>query len=191
MSGLACSACAPDGVTDPRPKASQANRSIKMMRVQVLVPTTGALNQVLRIQPHPGLAYSFAVRKGEPEHLSITKQYAPLTAPGGALEALGAPAQPGTYILQLAGPIDCGGSWQLPVLLAHVVVALGEKLVDSAVRDAADADLVLWSTGAVDYDLSIVESDDVDYQLRAKVEHSRAGLSEAAKSRCADHCHCS
>jgi hypothetical protein len=163
-------------------EASQAQQVNQMMRVQVLVPTTGALNQVLRIQPHPGLAYSFAVRKGEAEHLSITRQYAPLTAPGGALEALGAPAKPGTYILQLAGPIDCGGSWQLPVLLAHLVVALGEKLVDSAVAEQAGANLVVWSTGAVDYDLTVVHGDDVDYQLRAKVERSRAGLAEAAKA---------
>jgi hypothetical protein len=142
------------------------------MRVLVLVPTTGKLNRVLRIDPYPDLVHSFVVRQGDVERLQITRKYADLTSQGGPLAALGAPVTPGLYRLLLAGPIDAGDSWQLPVLLAHLAVALGEKLAE----EPAEGDVVLWSTGAVDVDLNIV---DHDYRLPAKVACSRAVLQEA------------
>jgi hypothetical protein len=142
------------------------------MRVLVLLPTTGKLNRVLRIDPYPDLAHSFVVRQGDVERLPITRKYADLTSQGGPLAALGPPVKPGLYRLLLAGPIDAGDSWQLPVLLAHVAVALGKKLAD----EPAEGDVVLWSTGAVDVDLNIV---DHDYRLPAKIACSRAALQEA------------
>jgi hypothetical protein len=143
------------------------------MRVLVLVPTTGKLNRVLRIDPYPDLVHSFVVRQGDVERLPITRKYADLTSQGGPLAALGSPVKPGLYRLLLAGPIDAGDSWQLPVLLAHLAVALGEKLAE----EPAKGDIVLWSTGAVDVDLNIV---DHDYMLPAKVACSRTMLQEAA-----------
>ncbi len=143
------------------------------MRVLVLMPTTGRLNRVLRIDPYPDLAHSFVVRQGDVERLPITRKYADLTSQGGPLAALGAPVKPGLYRLLLAGPIDAGDSWQLPVLLAHLVVALGEKLAE----EPAHGDIVLWSTGAVDVDLNIV---DHDYMLPAKAACSRTALQDAA-----------
>jgi hypothetical protein len=142
------------------------------MRVLVLVPTTGKLNRVLRIDPYPDLVHSFVVRQGDVERLPITRKYADLTSEGGPLAALGSPVKPGLYRLLLAGPIDAGDSWQLPVLLAHVAVALGKKLAE----EPAKGDIVLWSTGAVDVDLNIV---DHDYRLPAKIACSRTALQEA------------
>jgi hypothetical protein len=142
------------------------------MRVLVLVPTTGKLNRVLRIDPYPDLVHSFVVRQGDVERLPITRKYADLTSQGGPLAALGSPVKPGLYRLLLAGPIDAGDSWQLPVVLAHLAVALGEKLAE----EPAKGDIVLWSTGAVDVDLNIVEH---DYKLPAKVACSRTALQEA------------
>jgi hypothetical protein len=142
------------------------------MRVLVLVPTTGKLNRVLRIDPYPDLVHSFVVRQGDVERLPITRKYADLTSQGGPLATLGSPVKPGLYRLLLAGPIDAGDSWQLPVLLAHLAVALGEKLAE----EPAKGDIVLWSTGAVDVDLNIV---DHDYRLPAKVACSRTALQEA------------
>src|SRR5262249_44694663 len=52
------------------------------------------------------------------------------------------------------------------------VVAHGDELVE----DPAQADLVLWSTGAVDAELRIVEH---DYKLPAKAAYSRAELQAA------------
>ncbi len=143
------------------------------MRVLVLVPTTGKLNRVLRIDPYPDLVHSFVVRQGDVERLPITRKYADLTSEGGPLAALGSPVKPGLYRLLLAGPIDTGDSWQLPVLLAHVAVALGKKLTEEATK----GDIVLWSTGAVDVDLNVV---DHDYRLPAKIAYSRTALQEAA-----------
>jgi hypothetical protein len=142
------------------------------MRVLVLVPTTGKLNRVLRIELYPDLVHSFVVRQGDVERLPITRKYADLTSKGGPLAALGSPVKPGLYRLLLAGPIDTGDSWQLPVLLAHVAVALGKKLAEKP----AKGDIVLWSTGAVDVDLNIVEH---DYMLPAKIACSRTALQEA------------
>jgi hypothetical protein len=142
------------------------------MRVLVLVPTTGKLNRVLRIDPYPDLVHSFVVRQGDVERLPITRKYADLTSAGGPLAALGSPVKPGLYRLLLAGPIDAGDSWQLPVLLAHVVAALGMKLAEEPTK----GDIVLWSTGAVDIDLKIV---DHDYRLPAKIACSRTALQEA------------
>jgi hypothetical protein len=142
------------------------------MRVLVLVPTTGKLNRVLRIDPYPDLVHSFVVRQGDVERLPITRKYADLTSQGGPLAALGSPVKPGLYRLLLAGPIDTGDSWQLPVLLAHVAVALGKKLAEKP----AKGDIVLWSTGAVDVDLNIV---DHDYRVPAKIAYSRTTLQEA------------
>jgi tetratricopeptide (TPR) repeat protein len=143
------------------------------MRVLVLVPTTGSLNRVLRIEAYPGLAHSFAVAQGDFQPLRITRKYADLTREGGPLAALARPVQPGTYRLWLAEAIDDGDSWVLPVLLAHLVVAFGDQLVD----EPDDADIVLWSTGAVNLDSQII---DTDYKLNDKVKHSRTGLAAAA-----------
>jgi hypothetical protein len=142
------------------------------MRVLVLVPTTGKMNRVLRIDPYPDLVHSFVVRQGDVERLPITRKYADMTSQGGPLAALGLPVKPGLYRLLLAGPIDAGDSWQLPVLLAHLAVALGETLAE----EPAKGDIVLWSTGAVDVDLNIV---DHDYMLPAKIACSRTALQEA------------
>src|SRR5262249_54983832 len=81
-------------------------------------------------------------------------------------------AKPGPYEMRVAGPVDSGKSWELPVLLAHLVVALGADLAE----EPAQADLVLWSTGAVDLDLRIL---DHDYKLPAKADPSKTELKEA------------
>jgi hypothetical protein len=143
------------------------------MRVQVLLPTTGALNRVLRIEARPDLPASGVYAQHDFRPLAITADYDALTSKAGPLGALAPPVEAGAHRLWLAGPIEAGKSWELPVLLSHLVVALGAELA----ADAAAADIVLWSTGAVDLDLHIVQH---DYRLRAKADHSKAALKEAA-----------
>jgi hypothetical protein len=143
------------------------------MRVLVLLPTTGALNRVLRIEARPDLRASGVYVQGDFRPQAITSDYNDLTSNAGPLAALAPPVKSGPHRLWLAAPIDAGKSWELPVLLAHLVVALGGKLV----TEPAEADLVLWSSGAVDLDLHIV---DHDYRLAAKVDHSKALLTEAS-----------
>jgi hypothetical protein len=143
------------------------------MRVLVTLPTTGASNRVLRLKARPDLPASAVYQPRTIMPLSITEEYNVLTSKSGPLTALAPLVRPGPYWLWLSGPIDSGESWQVPVLLAHLVIALGGELVE----EPSDADLVLWSTGAVDAELGVV---DHDYRLAAKVACSRADLEEAA-----------
>jgi hypothetical protein len=142
------------------------------MRVLVLLPTTGALNRVLRIEARPDLPASGVYAQHDFRPLAITADYDALTSKAGPLAALAPPVEAGAHRLWLAGPIEAGKSWELPVLLAHLIVALGAELA----AEPAAADIVLWSTGAVDLDLHIVEH---DYRLRAKADRSKAVLKEA------------
>ncbi|MCL2429707.1 MAG: hypothetical protein FWD12_10785 [Alphaproteobacteria bacterium] len=142
------------------------------MRVLVLLPTTGALNRVMRIEARPDLPASGVYARNDFRPLAITADYDALTSKAGPLAALAPPVEAGAHRLWLAGPIEAGKSWELPVLLAHLVVALGAELA----AEPAAADIVLWSTGAVDLDLHIVEH---DYRLRAKADRSKAALKEA------------
>jgi hypothetical protein len=142
------------------------------MRVLVLLPTTGALNRVMRIEARPDLPASGVYARNDFRPLAITADYDALTSKAGPLAALAPPVEAGVHRLWLAGPIEAGKSWELPVLLAHLVVALGAELA----AEPAAADIVLWSTGAVDLDLHIV---DHDYRLRAKADRSKAALKEA------------
>jgi hypothetical protein len=142
-------------------------------RVLVLLPTTGALNRVLRIKARPDLSASAVYLSGTTRRLAITAEYDFLVSKDGPLTALAPLVKPGPYWLWLSEQIESGESWQVPVLLAHLVDALGAELVE----EPRDADLVLWSTGAVDAELDVV---DHDYRLAAKVSYSRADLEEAA-----------
>jgi hypothetical protein len=143
------------------------------MRVLVTLPTTGTSNRVLRLKARPDLPASAVYQPRTIMPLSITEEYNVLTSKSGPLTALAPLVKPGPYWLWLSGPIDSGESWQVPVLLAHLVTALGGELVE----EPRHADLVLWSTGAVDAELGVV---DHDYRLAAKVAYSRADLEEAA-----------
>jgi hypothetical protein len=143
------------------------------MRVLVLLPTTGSLNRVLRLNARPDLVTSVVVAAPSFLPMAITKEYDALTSRTGPLAGLGPPVKPGAHWLRLSREIDSGHSWHVPVLLAHVVVALGAELVG----EPSKADLVLWSTGEVDAELGIV---DQNYKLPSKVACSRTGLQEAA-----------
>jgi hypothetical protein len=139
------------------------------LAVFVAVPTTGALNRVVRIEARPDLAASQILHRYWP--LAISRYYAALTREPFA--ALGRPVTPGTYLLWLAEEIESGNSWELPVLLAHLVIAWGHELV----TDPAKADIVLWSTGEIDAGLRLRAC---DYRLAAKVAHSQDELRQAA-----------
>jgi hypothetical protein len=138
-------------------------------RVLVLVPTTGSVNRVERIEARPDLKVSQLLHRYWPQ--AISGYYAALTE--RPLAVLGAPAAPGVYLLWLAHEIESGNSWELPVLLAHLAVASGHELVD----DPAEADIVLWATGEIDSHLRLRVG---DYRLAAKVAFSEGELQQAA-----------
>jgi hypothetical protein len=142
---------------------------VNAKRVLVLVPTTGSVNRIVRIEARHDLAASQIFHRHWRQ--PISRFYAPLTA--GPLAALGAPVTPGVYRLWLAEEMKSGNSWELPVLLAHLVDALGHELV----TDPAQADVVLWATGEIDADLQLRAR---DYRLAAKAAHSGDELRRAA-----------
>jgi hypothetical protein len=156
------------------------------MRVSVLLPTTGSLNRVLRIEPTHDLPASQVKNTLGWMPLGISKGYHALTMTGGLLWELGAPFRYGVYRLQLLSDVESGNSWELPVILAHLVVELGEHLNETPAKDEnltgvrRDVDIVLWATGQVAGKVNGKHGiGDVDYKLAAKVLHSRDGLQDA------------
>jgi glutamate/aspartate transport system substrate-binding protein len=142
------------------------------MRVLVLVPTAGSVIRVVRLEelrddlPASQVILSHGYRPLD----GISADYHALTA--GPLAKLLRPAKPGRYLLRLSGKMS-GNSWELPVLLAHLVVALGGELAE----EPAQADIVLWATGSVDADLRLNPH---GYRLAEKVVHSQAELLQVA-----------
>jgi hypothetical protein len=163
-----------------KPGGSLSDDGQTKMKVAVLLPTTGALNRVVRIISRPDLEASTVFQTGSANPLSITKDYDFLVSKKGSLTALAPLVKPGPYWLLLSERIESGESWNVPVILGHVVHALDAMLVE----DPRQADLVLWSTGAVDALLDVVGEaalrSDKGYRLEDKVERSRAALAQAA-----------
>jgi hypothetical protein len=147
---------------------------MRVKRVLVPVPTTGGLYRILSIEKRPGLAHSAVHAQGVFQPLMpMTDDYRFLTSPEGPLGALGPPVEPGRYLLRLSSEIESGHSWHLPILLAHLALALGCELVQEPSR----AELVVWATGEVDVRLSIIDRN--FYRLREKIACSQATLQEA------------
>jgi hypothetical protein len=135
------------------------------MRVAVIQPTTGSWNRVSRIMRRDLVTSVVTLFRNTKFLQPVTNDYHCLVS--GVLPLLAPLVQPGPYWLEISGSkIDYGESWHVPVLLGHVVHALGAELVE----DLREADLVLWSTGAVDAVLDVV---DHDYQLDKKVGNIR------------------
>ncbi|MCF3932397.1 hypothetical protein L1787_03075 [Acuticoccus sp. M5D2P5] len=110
-------------------------------RVAVLVPTTGGLARVVRLEEKPHLGQSTVTGEGDFRPLPIAADYHRLA--DGPLRALG--DQTGPFHLTLSGRVEDGRSWELPVLIAHRFAAHG-----AVFAPVAEADIVVWATGAVD-----------------------------------------
>ena len=142
--------------------------------VLVVVPTTGGPLRLRSLRARAGLPASAAFAEGDYRPLPWSADYARLAAPGGPLSRIpGAAESP--HELRLDGSFDAGRSWEVPVCLAHGLLAAGHRLV----ADPGAADLVLWATGAVDLDLAVLPG---DYALSDKIERSRALLEEAPQA---------
>ncbi|MGU3668130.1 hypothetical protein ACLBX9_28415 [Methylobacterium sp. A49B] len=146
---------------------------MKPVTVLIVVPTTGGPLVVRSLKARPGLPASAAFAQGDYRPLSWSGDYARLAAPGGPLSSLaGATA---AHELRLSGSFDAGRSWEVPVCLAHGLLARGHRLV----AEPGEADLVLWATGAVDLDLAVLSG---DYALLDKIERSRALFDSAPQA---------
>lgn len=137
---------------------------MKPVSILVVVPTTGGPVVLRSLKRRPGLPASAAFAAGDYRPLPWSGDYARLAAAGGPLSRLaGEVSEP--YELRLSGSFDAGRSWEVPVCLAHGLLARGHSLT----ADPEAADLVLWATGAVDLDLAVLPG---DYALLDKLARS-------------------
>lgn len=139
--------------------------------ILVVIPTTRGPLRLRSLSPRPGLPAPAAFADGDYRPLPWSADYARLCAPGGPVAGLGGDAG-GPHELRLSGSFDAGRSWEVPVCLAHGLAARSHRFT----AEPAQADLILWATGAVDRDLAVLPG---DYALLDKIERSRALLAEA------------
>ncbi|WP_174800189.1 hypothetical protein [Methylobacterium currus] len=142
--------------------------------ILIVVPTTGGPVVLRSLKARPGLPASAAFAAGDYRPLPWSGDYARLAAGGGPL-AQWTHAEAGPYELRLSGSFDAGRSWEVPVCLAHGLVAQGHTLAP----EPEAADLVLWATGAVDLDLAVLPG---DYALLDKIARSGSLLEAAARA---------
>ena len=114
-----------------------------MTRTRVYIATTEGPVAVQKITAEDPDVPSVACRDGTTEVLAISRDYTRFVDRGTGIVA--ALTGHGAYRLDLDRPVDGGRSWQLPVLLAHLIEAEGRLAGPDE-----PADLVLLATGEVD-----------------------------------------
>ena len=112
-------------------------------RIRVYIATTEGPVAVQKITAEDPDVPSVACRDGTTEVLAISRDYTRFVDRGTGLVAR--LTGHGAYRLDLDGPVDGGRSWQLPVLLAHLLDA-----EDRLAGPEEPADLTLLATGEVD-----------------------------------------
>ena len=117
-------------------------------RVRVLIATTEGPVAVQKITAEDPDVPSVACRDGTTEVLAISRDYTRFVNRGTGLVA-GLTGH-GAYRLDLERSVDVGRSWQLPVLLAHLLDA-----EDRLAGPEDPAQFVLLATGEVDRDQRI------------------------------------
>lgn len=132
---------------------------MKPVKVRVLIATTEGPVAVQKITAEDPEVPSVACLDGTTTVLGISNDYARFVNKGTGLVAdlTGHAA----YRLDLDGPVDGGHSWQLPVLLAHLL-AVEDKL---AAPDE-NATLTILATGEVDRDQRVRQVSGMDEKIR-------------------------
>ncbi len=133
------------------------------MRVAIVIPTTGGPSQILRLQPLRKAPCSLVFTQDDYKPIEISARYNDFVTTGGPLSrALDLPQT--RFELRLSSKIESGRSWELPVAIAHWMQLQGHDIcpVDTA-------ELVIWSTGALDSDMQIIAQ---DYHLASKLAQS-------------------
>ncbi len=141
-----------------------------MKRIAILIATTGGPVLIDRITPEPAPQSMICLRR-QSDVLPISADYDDFVRPGsGVIMREFGPYEEGAFRLDVSDPIGTGTSWQLGVFAAHAVF----KSEDVELSDLDQADVIIWLTGTVDYDLNV---GDVGH-MAEKVEASAAMLSE-------------
>jgi hypothetical protein len=144
-------------------------------KIRVLIPTTREPVEILLLtEEDPTIGRSVACIGGTTETADIAAAYhAFVVRPTGVIEGLFGHS---CYRLDVSGRIDAGSSWQLGVLAAHALHAVGWLAQE---KDTPDA--TVWVTGSVrPVDLTVKAVSHVAEKLSASMERIRA---EAASGR--------
>jgi hypothetical protein len=139
------------------------------MRLLFVIPTTGGPLVVTALRPRAGLPVSAAFVEGDFRGLPWSGDYARLCAPGGPLSRVIPQLAP--HELRLSASFDAGRSWEAPIALAHLLLAQGH----ACAARPAEAEAIVWTTGAIDLDLAPIAG---DYALADKIERTAALLDE-------------
>lgn len=136
------------------------------MRVAVIIPTTDGPAPILKLTRLMHAPRSVLRTQDDYRPLPPSSRYHAFIQPGGSLaERIG--IKSGQFELRLGAPVETGRSWELPAALVHWVQSAGHIL------DPETAELVVWATGSLDNDLSVLSH---DYHLPTKLERSEAML---------------
>jgi hypothetical protein len=139
-------------------------------RIAILIATTGGPVLVDRITPEPAPQSMVCLRR-QSDVLPISADYDDFVRAGsGVIMREFGPYEEGAFRLDVSGPIGTGQSWQLGVFAAHAIF----KSETAVLSDLETADLIVWLTGTVDYDLNVA---DVDHMAQ-KVESSAFVLAD-------------
>jgi hypothetical protein len=143
------------------------------MRLLFVIPTTGGPLVITALRPRPGLPVSAAFAEGDFRGLPWSGDYGRLCAPGGPLSHVIAQLAP--HELRLSASFDAGRSWEAPIALAHLLLARGHTCAASP----AEAEAIIWTTGAIDLDLAPTSG---DYAVSDKIEKTAALLAEVPET---------
>ncbi|WP_135075471.1 DUF4384 domain-containing protein [Terasakiella sp. SH-1] len=124
-----------------------------MKKIAILIATTGGPVLVDRITPEPAPQSMVCLRR-QSDVLPISADYDDFVRPGsGVIMREFGPYEEGAFRMDVSGPIGTGLSWQLGIFAAHAVF----KSDQCELSDLENADLILWLSGTVDYDLNVGE----------------------------------
>ncbi len=154
MSGIDSHAVHPQAAGPPD-SVSKPNGNT---RPGVIVPTTSAPITIESLKRRQRLPASYVALKGDFRPLQISSDYDRFVR--GPLQAV--LAELVSFELVLDGDIDCGRSWELPVLIAHWL----EVARSGAKEDEETPVPLVWATGMVDADLKPLPS---DYHIPRKI----------------------
>lgn len=139
----------------------------------VVIPTTAAVIRIVDLRIRARLRTSYAALQGDFRPLGISEDYWRFLS-GPMLELI----DPGPYEITLSGVIDSGRSWELPVMIAHLLHARG-ALTGKLEDGQQPYNRLIWSTGKVDAHLAPLPD---FYHLEDKLAASKDLFSEARKN---------
>ena len=143
---------------------------MKAVKARVLIATTEGPVAVQKITAEDPDVPSVACLDSTTTVLGISDDYARFVNKGTGLVA--DVTGHGAYRLDLDGRVDSGRSWQLPVLLAHLLAA-----EDSLAAPDESATLTILATGEVDRDQRVREVSGLDEKFQ-KAQHFLAEQGE-------------